>query len=104
MVLVREIKVFLMPRRAWAVSMASKEQPRSARGAFDPRESESFGFLATASTAARAHGVHGGAGGAPTRQLCCSSRAAGFALSAIILLSLLVSGKSQLGCPSRVWN
>ena len=37
-----EIKVFSMPRHVWGVSRASKAQARSARGAFDPRESKSF--------------------------------------------------------------
>ena len=31
-----------MPRHVWGVSRASKAQARSARGAFDPRESKSF--------------------------------------------------------------
>lgn len=40
MVLVREIKVFSIPRRAWAVSVASTAQPLSVRGASAPRKSE----------------------------------------------------------------
>ena len=45
MVLVREMKVLLIPQHTWVASMASKVQPRSSRAACYPRESESLGSL-----------------------------------------------------------